>query len=242
MADPKTTPYANDADRQREKLSGTVEELQDRLSPRRVLEDAADAAQDRAAQLAQAAGEHKLALGLIGASVGLIFLARKAATAPRDPNAEPNVLQRGLDTLRETGTSVSGAASETLQSARERTAELAQQAKLKAGEVTQLAGENMNTSPLAGVVLGLAAGALAGLLAPRTDTENGLVGEHRDRFADAARDAIKAAIDAGREQLDGYGVNADAAKEKFTSLKGYASEFAKNVSQAAVDSVKTNRN
>ena len=245
MAETKTNTYANDADRSREKLAGTVDELQDRLSPRRVIEDASEAVQDRAAQVARAAGEHKLALGLIGASVGLLVLARKAATAPRaprDPNLEPTPLQRGLDAVRETSASVSEAAAGKWQSARDRTTDLAAQAKLKASEATQFAGENFNTNPLAGAILGLAFGALAGALAPRTETEDDLLGEHRERFTDAARDAIRAAVDAGREQLGGYGLNADNAKTKLGSLREQASEIARNVGQAALDSVRTRGN
>ncbi len=245
MADGKIDPYANDAERSRERLSSTFEDLQDRLSPRRVLGDAAEAVQDRGAALARAAGDHKLALGLIGGAVGLLLLARRGASAldsaPPREGEEPGALRRGLDSVRAAGASVTETAAETWQTARDRTADLATSAKIKANEATQFANENFNTNPLLGAVLGLAAGALAGSLLPRTEAEDTLVGEHRDRFTDAAKGAIKAAVDAGREQLDGYGLNADTAREKFGSLTDHARDFARNVGQAAADNFRNGR-
>ncbi len=76
MADKRAETYANDAEQSREKLNTTIDDIQDRLSPRRLASDAVEAAQERGAALVRAAGEHKLAIGLIGGAVGLLFLAR----------------------------------------------------------------------------------------------------------------------------------------------------------------------
>lgn len=244
MAEKRAETYAKDAETQRERLNTTIDDIQDRLTPRRIAGEAVEAAQERGAALARAAGEHKLAIGLIGGAVGLLFLARKAAKSgafDRDPDAEPGALRKSWENVRDAGSSVGESAQEKWQQARERTAELAAKARYQAGEATRLAGENFNTNPLVGAVIGLTAGAVLGALLPRTSVEDGLVGDQRDRFADAARDAVKAAVTAGREALDGYGLNADAAKAKLDSLKEQAADIAKNVSQAAVDSFRTGR-
>lgn len=243
MADKRTDTYANDANQSRERLATTIDDLHERLSPRRIAGEAVGAAQERGMALARAAGEHKLALGLIGGAIGLLFLARKGAT--RATAEGDRALRRSWDNVRTTVTDATGAVGETAaekwQQARERTSELAAKARYQATEASRLATENLDTNPLVGAVIGLTAGAVMGILLPRTTAEDELVGEHRDRFTDAARDAMKAAVDAGREQLTSYGLSADAAKLKLDTLKDQAADMAKSVSQAAAESFRSSR-
>ncbi|MCA3254798.1 MAG: hypothetical protein INF91_04170, partial [Alphaproteobacteria bacterium] len=91
---------------------------------------------------------------------------------------------------------------------------------------------------LAGALIGFAIGAIAGALLPRSRRENELLGEARDRLAERARVAAQAAVDAGRQQLDEMGVNAEAAKSKLADIGQQAADVAKTAGQAAAAELK----
>ena len=254
MADKRTETYANDAEASRERLNTTIDDIQGRLSPRAIAGEAVEAVQERGAALVRSAGEHKLALGLIGGAVGLLFLARKATSGERTPargraargrdddgDADSGVLRRSWESVREAGSTVGETAAEKWGQARERTAEITSKARFQAGEASRLAAENFDSNPLVGAVVGMTAGAVLAALLPRTDAENGLIGDQRDRFADAAREAIKAAVDAGRGALETHGLSTDVAKIKIDGLKDQAADIARSVGQAAADSFRASR-
>jgi hypothetical protein len=64
------------------------------------------------------------------------------------------------------------------------------------------AGEEIESYPLAAIAGGLAIGALAAAVLPRTQRESELLGGVGTRINEAARDAARSAADAGRAQVE----------------------------------------
>jgi ElaB/YqjD/DUF883 family membrane-anchored ribosome-binding protein len=170
------------------------------------------------------------------------------ATADNADN-RPGLMRRGLSRVRSgasnAGSVVSdrasaarGYTSETLRSARDRTSDYASRARVRAGDARRYASDSYDANPLTGALVGIAAGALLGLLLPRTRREDELLGETRDRLADAAKSAARAASDTARRQLDEMGVNADAAKAKLGEIGQQAKEVARTAGQAAASEAK----
>ena len=59
----------------------------------------------------------------------------------------------------------------------------------------------VDTAPLAAVAAGVAIGAIAGALLPRTERETEVLGPIGSKIGQAAADAAKAARDAGKQEL-----------------------------------------
>lgn len=163
-----------------------------------------------------------------------------------ETNGRPGVWSRMRDrasgvrsTVSERAYSARERTSEKLQSARERTSEYAERARVRASEARQRAAQGYDEHPLTGALVGLAAGALIGLLLPRTSRENELLGETRDRLADAARSAARAAADTAKQQLDEKGLNVDAAKAKLAEVGQQAKDVARNAAKTAATEAKT---
>jgi hypothetical protein len=95
-------------------------------------------------------------------------------------------------------------AADAYEAARERTSAAYAAARERAGNVGQRTAESIDAAPMAAVIGGLALGAIAGALIPRSAREEQLLGSTGRRLADTARDAVRAARDASREQLDGF--------------------------------------
>lgn len=161
-------------------------------------------------------------------------------------NERPGVWSRVRTRASDTRSTVSDRAhlarertSEKLQSARERTSEYAERARMRASEARQRAAQGYEANPLTGALIGVAAGALIGLLLPRTRRENEMLGETRDRLADAARSAARAAADTAKRQLDEKGLNADTAKAKLAEVGQQAKDVARNAAKTAASEAKT---
>ena len=79
----KTAAYESDSEQARARIASTVDDIQDRLSPRRIIGDAASDLQDRGSALfesgARLVREHPVAVSLIGLSLGLLLLKRDSA-------------------------------------------------------------------------------------------------------------------------------------------------------------------
>jgi hypothetical protein len=115
----------------------------------------------------------------------------------------------------------SSAAADAYRSARERTSAAYAAARERAGAVSQRTAESFDSAPIAAVIGGLALGAIAGALLPRTRREEELFGSVGRRINDGARDAVRAARDAGRDQLDGF---TDRAVSALRSSAGAAAD------------------
>jgi ElaB/YqjD/DUF883 family membrane-anchored ribosome-binding protein len=116
-------------------------------------------------------------------------------------------------------------AADAYEAARERTSAAYAAARERAGNVGQRTAESIDAAPMAAVLGGLALGAIAGALIPRSAREEQLLGNAGRRLSDTAREAVRAARDAGRGQLDGF---TDRAVEALRSSADAAAESVRN--------------
>lgn len=163
-----------------------------------------------------------------------------------DTSDRPGMWSRVRDRASSARSSVSDRAhsardytSEKWQSARERTSDYAGRARMRASDARQRAAQGYDEHPLTGALVGLAAGALLGLLLPRTQRENEMLGETRDRLADAAKSAARAAADTAKQQLDEKGLNMDAARAKLAEVGEQAKDVARSAAQTAANEAKS---
>jgi len=89
-------------------------------------------------------------------------------------------------------------------------------------------------NPLAIVAGGLAIGALAGALIPRSEKEKELLAPLGRTLGERARGAIQAARDAGAGELQNAGLSKDAAKDQVKSLFQGIAKAASTAGSAAV--------
>jgi hypothetical protein len=127
--------------------------------------------------------------------------------APETTNGSDSRLREGLDTVRETTSRVlhdaSGKASDVLEVSREKT--------------KQVVGD-LGTNPLGLLVGGIAVGALAGALIPRSAREKELLAPIGKRLGESAIAATAAAKEAGRSELGELGLTKDAARNQAKGL------------------------
>jgi ElaB/YqjD/DUF883 family membrane-anchored ribosome-binding protein len=167
-------------------------------------------------------------------------------TAEATTDDRPGVLRRARERASDAKASVSDRAhaardytSEKLHAARERSAEYADRAKARASDAKRRAADGFDASPLTGALVGVAAGALLGLLLPRTRKEDELLGETRDKLAEAARAAAKAAADSAKQQLDERGLNVESAKAKLAEVGQQAKDVARSAAETAAAEAKS---
>ncbi len=133
----------------------------------------------------------------------------------------------------------SAAASDTMATAKDKASEMLDSARSSATVARQKTADGIDASPVAALIGGLALGALAAAVLPRTRKEDELFGEIGGRINDTARDAAQAAKDAGRDKLDELGINKDAAMDKAKELAQSVSGVVKESASAAASSVKS---
>lgn len=142
------------------------------------------------------------------------------------------------------GSDRSGKAAEAYQSARDKTSAAYSSAREKAGSAygsardtasgaARRAGEGIESNPMAAVLGGLAVGAIAGLLIPRTRQEKEYLGPVGRRITETAREAAIAAKEAGRQELGGF---TDEAVGKLKSSATAAAEAARSEVKGKVGS------
>ena len=129
------------------------------------------------------------------------------------------------------------AARQAYESARERTAAAYAAARDRAGSAYESAGrragEGIDSNPVAAVFGGLALGAIIAALLPRTRREDEYLGSAGRRLNDSAREAARAAREAGRGQLDELGLNKDGLRSKLDEFTGRAVGALKDSAGAA---------
>ena len=130
-------------------------------------------------------------------------------------------------------------ASELASSARDRATDLAGSARETASTARQKTADGIDASPVAALLGGLALGALAAAVLPRTRKEDELLGGIGEKINDSARTAAQAAKEAGRGKLDELGINKDAAIDKAKEFAQSASSVVKESASAAASSVKS---
>jgi ElaB/YqjD/DUF883 family membrane-anchored ribosome-binding protein len=120
-------------------------------------------------------------------------------------------------------------AAEAYQAARERTSAAYSAARERAGSAyetaregasraTQRTAETVDSNPMVAVVGGLAFGAVAAALLPRTRKEEELLGAAGQRIRQTAQEAARAAQEAGKGKLGELGLSRDAARERVADL------------------------
>lgn len=129
-------------------------------------------------------------------------------------------------------------ASESATAAREKAAEARKVAEERARVAAARTKAGIESNPIVALAGGLAIGALAALLLPRTGRENRTVGKVGDKLREKAATAAKAARDSGKGQLDELGVNADTAKDQVKDLLGKLAKAATSAASAAGETIR----
>jgi len=92
----------------------------------------------------------------------------------------------------------------------------------------QQAAQQIDANPFGMLIGGFAVGALIAGLLPRTRQEDKALGAVGGRINDTAREAMRAARDAGRDKLDEFGLNRDGLSEKLSEFASSGSEAIRN--------------
>jgi hypothetical protein len=93
-------------------------------------------------------------------------------------------------------------------------------------------------NPFAALAGGLAIGAVLAALVPRTKREDAVMGKTGKMLREQASKAAKAARDAGQDQLEALGVNADAARAQVQDLVRKVGQAASSAGSAAAEAVR----
>lgn len=136
-------------------------------------------------------------------------------------------LGEAKEQLRERAQATRAAAAEALESAR---------GKAREARGATIAGIEEN--PVSALVAGIAVGAVIGALLPRSEREREALAPLGAKLNEAARSAVAAARDAGKETLADLGINKQAASAEIDRLLGAAGKAASAASHAAMGSVK----
>jgi ElaB/YqjD/DUF883 family membrane-anchored ribosome-binding protein len=129
-------------------------------------------------------------------------------------------------------------AEEALKAARQKAQETTAAARQRAREAAQGTRSGIDHNPIAAVAGGLAIGAIAAALLPRTEREDRLVGDVGRKVRSAAAGAAAAARETGKEQLSAMGLNSEAAKTQAKELIGKVAKAATSAASAAGESIK----
>ncbi|HEY1604415.1 MAG TPA: hypothetical protein VGF77_02330 [Allosphingosinicella sp.] len=117
--------------------------------------------------------------------------------------------------------SVRQSAAEAYQTARQRTASAYSSARGTAASAGRRTADGIEGYPVAALVGGIALGAIVGALVPLSRQERQLFGSTGRRLNDRAREALVAARDAGKKELDGFTDQAlDAVKASASAAAG----------------------
>jgi ElaB/YqjD/DUF883 family membrane-anchored ribosome-binding protein len=130
-------------------------------------------------------------------------------------------------------------ASEAFEAARERTSTAYGSARESASRARERTSQGIDSNPVGAIVGGLALGALIAAILPKSRREEEMLGDYGRRINDTAREAARAAREAGRSKLDEFGVNQDNAKQKLSDIASKAGEAARTSASAAARSVKS---
>ena len=106
------------------------------------------------------------------------------------------------------------------------------------GSAKTKTNESLEKNPIAALVGGLAIGAIAAALLPKTKRESDMLGKASDKVRSTASYAAKAARDAGKDQLDALGLNSGAARDQLRSVIDKIGQAASTASKAATDAVR----
>jgi len=101
------------------------------------------------------------------------------------------------------------------------------------GSARDTASGAIETNPLGVIAGGLALGAIAAAILPRSQREKDLLAPVGKRVGSTAAAAFAAAKNAGKAELDSLGINRDAARDQVKSLLGGLAKAATSAGNAA---------
>lgn len=126
----------------------------------------------------------------------------------------------------------------TIGDVRERAEDALRSSKATAKEAVERAGRRIDDNPLGIIVGGLAVGALVGALLPRSTREKELLRPVGQKLGETARQALAAAKDAGRQELDQAGLTPSAAKDRGREVLDSVTKALSSAAGAAAQSAK----
>ncbi|SFP63624.1 hypothetical protein [Sphingomonas rubra] len=134
------------------------------------------------------------------------------------------------------------AAAKVVHDVREKAEDALRNSKATAKDAVERAGRQIDGNPLGIVVGGLAVGALVGALLPRSAREKELLAPVGKRLGETARQALAAAKEAGRQELDSAGLTPSAAKDRGRELLDGVGKALSSAGSAAAQSAKRSEN
>lgn len=225
MASEPVERLASESEEARTRIASTIDEIQDRLDPRRIVGDAVDRVSGNSMQVfgvaRDAARAHPLAIAAAAAAIGLALLARNRLAGAKinlgDGMGDYTDYDDGFG-FDETPSSRRGDDIEDYQ---------VEPVGRPARALAERAGESVESNPIVSILLGLAAGAALGALFPATEAERRALGETGGRLGAAARAAGRRAAD----ELDSAGLSV-------SKVRARAGRAARSVAAAARDEFK----
>lgn len=212
----ETRVYETEAQATRERIAAAIDDLTTRLSPQTLVNNAVDSisatGNDALASVRTALAGHPLVLGAVGLAVGISLLARNRVKGAKVEYGDSYAAYADYDD----GYAADLAGREPHVGARERLGDLQYRAHVA-----------VDDSPLAVVAVGVATGALLGVVIPVSAKENALFGDARDRLVAAGR----AAVDAARDEFD---VPKLLFGGDIAAIPDRASVAMENIAQAAI--------
>ena len=186
-----------DVDRSRRALDSTIGAIEHRLSPQRLAESGIDylrhsGAREFAANLNTSVKRNPLAVVLVGVGLGWLMASRNEPAASRDAaeiETHRSPLERvsgAVAATRERISRTTEAARERLDDAREKVGHMEESARRQMARARAGYDHMMHEQPLTLGFIGLALGAITAARIPRTQAEDDLMGDARDRLAEKA--------------------------------------------------------
>ena len=234
MASEPVDQVANEAEEARARIATTIDDIQDKLDPRRILGDAVDRVTGNSRQLISDAGNaarsHPLAIGAGVAAIGIALLARNKLS-----KATVNLGDDAGDyTDYDDGFGYSGD-----RPARLYTDEIdiddGAPTIGRAQALVTSAGGRVESNPIVAIVLGLVAGAALGALFPTTEAERRALGQTGGKLGAAARAAARRAAD----EFESHGLSVDSVHSRASEATRKAKLAAQSVVAAARDEFKS---
>ena len=140
---------------------------------------------------------------------------------------------------KDTVATVKSTSSDALANARGAADSAVQSARGSATQARQRTADGVDANPVAALIGGLALGALAAAVLPRTRKEDELLGGIGGKITDQARTAAQAAKEAGMDKLDELGITKENAMDKAKELAQTAVGAVKETATAAASGAKS---
>jgi gas vesicle protein len=181
--------------RTRDEMDHTLHAIERRLTPGELVDQGLDylknsGAKQYATNLVSSVKTYPIPATLAGIGIAWLAAVSKPASPDMNESSGPGIgdrMQSAKESVTGTMQSAKDSVSGTMQSARERASQLTDTARQTAERAKDSWDRVLNEHPLALGAVGLAIGALAAAMAPRTEKEDRLMGDARDKLLDQAK-------------------------------------------------------